>query len=136
VSTHSGQPHHEANEVAAEDKENSLETDDLFEMANLFPRTTGLPMTLWVSPRGNSRYDVRIKVNISRGNQMNPTNTAVIGVPPSPHVIAGSLSPGDEKVVFEWVSLNSAALLEYWEGKIDTVQLDHVLKPLPTPPVL
>jgi hypothetical protein len=32
------------------------ESDELFEMANLFPRTTGLPMTVWVSPRGNTRH--------------------------------------------------------------------------------
>jgi hypothetical protein len=25
------------------------ESDELFEMANLFPRTTGLAMTVWVS---------------------------------------------------------------------------------------
>ncbi len=37
------------------------ESDELFEMANLFPRTTGLPMTVWVSPRGNARHDVRVK---------------------------------------------------------------------------
>ncbi len=36
------------------------ETDDLFEMANLYPRETGLPMTVWVSPRGNARHDVRM----------------------------------------------------------------------------
>ncbi len=27
--------------------EEALETDDHFEMANLFPRTTGLAMTVW-----------------------------------------------------------------------------------------
>jgi hypothetical protein len=27
---------------------------DLFEMANLYPRTTGLPMTVWVSPKGGA----------------------------------------------------------------------------------
>ena len=54
-------------------------TEDLFEMANLFPRTTGLPMTVWVSPRGNARHDVRIKVNMTHGNQMNAANTAVVG---------------------------------------------------------
>jgi hypothetical protein len=26
------------------------DADDLFEMADLFPRTTGPPMTLWVNP--------------------------------------------------------------------------------------
>jgi hypothetical protein len=121
-------------EVPSQDSDNGLEADDLFEMANLFPRTTGLPMTIWVSPRGNSRHDVRVKVNMTYGNQMNPTDTAVVGVRPSPHIIAGRLSPNDEKAVFEWVSLNTVALLAYWEGEIDTVQLGNVLKSLATPP--
>jgi hypothetical protein len=117
-------------EVVSEHTE-PAEVDDLFEMANLFPRTTGLPMTVWVSPRGNARHDVRIKVNLARGNQMNATNTAVVGVRPSPRVIAGKLSPDDERAVFEWISLNVAGLIAYWDGQIDTIQLGQVLKPLP-----
>src|SRR5438046_8418095 len=81
--------------------------DELFEMANLFPRTTGLPMTVWVSPRGNARHDVRVKVNMTHGDQMNIANTAVVGVRARPHVIAGQLSPDDQQAVFEWVSLNT-----------------------------
>jgi hypothetical protein len=104
--------------------------EDLFEMANLFPRTTGLPMTVWVSPRGNARHDVRVKVNVTHGNHMSPANTAVIGVRPAPHVIAGHLSPDDEQAVFRWLSLNAAALVSYWDGLIDTVQLGQRLKPL------
>ena len=38
-----------------------------FDMTNLTPRMTGLPMTVWVSPRGNARHDVRIKVNMTHG---------------------------------------------------------------------
>lgn len=108
----------------------AAEADELFEMANLFPRTTGLPMTVWVSPRGNARHDVRIKVNMTRGNQMTLENTAVVGVRPSPHLIAGSLSAADERAVFDWITLNSAAILAYWDGDIDTVQLAQMLKPL------
>ena len=70
-------------------------TEDLFEMANLYPDTTGLPMTVWISPRGNARHDVRVKVNMTHGNQMTIANTAVVGVRPAPRVIAGQLSPGD-----------------------------------------
>ena len=121
-----------AYEFASEEADNRIDTDDLFEMANLFPGTTGLPMTVWVSPRGNSRHDIRVKVNMTHGNQMNPSNTAVIGVRPSPHIIAGSLSPDDEKAVSQWVSLNAAALLAHWEGEIDTIQLGHALKMLTT----
>jgi hypothetical protein len=46
------------------------DTDELFQMANLFPRPTGLPVTAWVSPRGNARHDVRVKVSMTHGNQM------------------------------------------------------------------
>src|SRR5208282_1587947 len=109
-----------ANGIVSDDAR-PAETDDLFEMANLFPRTTGLPMTVWVSPRGNARHDVRVKVHMTHGNQMNPANTAVVGVRPSPHAIAGRLSPDDQQAVFEWTSLNADALVAYWEGQIDTI---------------
>src|SRR5436853_3771078 len=91
----------------------ATDVDDLFEMANLFPRTTGLPMTVWVSPRGNARHDVRVKVNMTHGNQMNVANTAVVGIRPTPHVITGQLSADDERAVFEWIALNTAALVAY-----------------------
>src|SRR2546429_9815594 len=83
------------------------ENDELFEMANLFPRTTGLPMTVWVSPRGNARHDVRIKVNMAHGNQMTVDNTAAVGVRPAPHLVAGRLSTGDQQAVFKWITLQA-----------------------------
>ena len=107
------------------------DADELFEMANLFPRTTGLPMTVWVSPRGNARHGARVKVNMTHGDQMDIANTAVVGVRPSPRVIAGHLSPDDQRAVFEWVSLNIAAIVEYWDGRIDTIELGQQLKRLP-----
>ena len=108
------------------------DADELFEMANLFPRTTGLPMTVWVSPRGNSRHDVRVKVNTTHGVHMNIANTAVVGVRPSPQLIAGHLSPDDQRVVFEWISLNTAAIDEYSDGRIDTIELGQLLKRVPS----
>jgi hypothetical protein len=119
-----------ANETVS-DGAQPAEADDLFEMANLFPRTTGLPMTAWVSPRGNAPHDVRVNVNMSHGDQMSPANTAVVGVRPSPRVIEGGLSPDDRQAVFEWVSLNTAPLVAYWEGQIDTIELGRLLQPLP-----
>ena len=106
-------------------------SDELFEMANLYPRTTGLPMTVWVSSRGNARHDARIKVNLTHGNQMNIDSTAVVGVRPSPHLIAGRLPSEDQRLVFEWVRLNTAAIIGYWDGDIDTAELIQTLKPLP-----
>jgi hypothetical protein len=102
------------------------DADELFEMANLFQRTTGLPITVWVSPRGNARHDVRVKVNMTHGDHMNIANTAVVGV--RPHVIAGHLLPDDQRAVFDWISLNAAAIVEYWDGRIDTIELGKLLK--------
>ena len=107
------------------------ETEAPFDMANLFPRSTGLPMTVWVSPRGAARHDVRVKVNMTHGNQMDIANTAVVGIRPRPRLIAGQLSPDDQRAVFRWVSLNEAALVAYWEGQIDTIQLGQLLRSLP-----
>jgi hypothetical protein len=101
---------------------------DLFEMANLFPGTTGLPMTIWVSPSGGAQNDVRVKVNMTRGNQMSIENTAVVGVRPSPRLISGQLDQADCDAVFAWVSANTDALVAYWEGQIDTMQLGQALK--------
>jgi hypothetical protein len=106
--------------------------NELFEMANLYPRTTGLPMTVWVGPRGNARHDVQVKVNMAHGNQMNIDNAAVVGVRPAPHVIAGHLSPEDERAVADWISLNTTAIIAYWDGDIDTLELVQALKPLPS----
>jgi hypothetical protein len=96
---------------------------DLFEMANLYPTTTGLPMTVWVSPRGNARHDVRIKVNMVHGNQMSIANTAVVAVRPAPRLVAGQLSPTDMQAVSNWAQLNETPLVSYWEGTIDTATL-------------
>ena len=80
-------------------------------------------MTVWVSPRGNARHDVRVKVNMIHGNQMNIANTAVVAVHPQPRVVIGRLSSTDEQAVFAWVTLNEAALADYWDGRVDTAGL-------------
>jgi hypothetical protein len=119
--------------VGTPEKVGEADSDDLFETANLYPDTTGLPMTVWVSPRGNARHDVRVKVNMAHGDQMNIANTAIVGVRPAPHVISGQLAAADARAVFQWISLNADALIAYWNGRIDTARLIYTLKPLPAP---
>jgi hypothetical protein len=75
-----------------------------------------------------------VKVNMTHGDQMNIAHRAVVGVRPTPHVITGHLLPDDRQAVFEWVSLNNAALVAYWEGRIDMIELGHSLKRLPSQP--
>ena len=106
--------------------------EDFFDMANLFPADTGLPMVVWVSERGHARHDVRIKVNQTHGTQMLPGNLAVVAVCPVPRLLAGNLSPADLSAVSGWIRLNEAALVDYCEYRISTVQFIQQLRRLPT----
>jgi hypothetical protein len=74
---------------------------------------------------------VRVKVNIAHGDQIDIANTAVVVVRPTPCVIAGQLSPDNAQAVFRWISLNTDALVAYWEGQIGSAKLCLTLKPLP-----
>lgn len=105
--------------------------EDFFEMANLFPADTGLPMVVWVSERGHACHDVRIKVNQSHGTRMLPGNLAVVTVRPAPQLVAGNLSTRDLDAVSDWIRLNEAALVDYWEYRISTTQLIQQLRRLP-----
>jgi hypothetical protein len=105
--------------------------EDFFEMANLFPADTGLPMVVWVSERGHARHDLRVKVNQSHGTRMLPGNLAVVAVRPAPGLVAGTLSPADLAAVSDWIRLNEAALVDYWEYRISTAQLIQQLRRLP-----
>jgi hypothetical protein len=119
-----------ASNLASESFE-AVGSEDIFEMTNLSPRMTGLPMSVWVSPRGNARHDVRIKVNMTHGRQMNIDNTAIVAVRPSPRVVAGRLTTDDRRVVAEWTALNADAIIDYWDEKLDTDQFLGRLMRLP-----
>lgn len=96
------------------------EENELFEMANLYPRDTGLPMTIWVSSKGGARHDVRVKVCRPHGDRMLAGDTAVVGVRPEPRLIEGPLPTADLKVVSAWITLNREALIGYWDGVLST----------------
>jgi hypothetical protein len=98
------------------------ESNDTFELASLYPRDTGLPMTIWVSPRGRARHDARIKVCLTPGDRMDLTNTAVVAIRPMPRLISGALPARDFDRVASWIVRNTEALLDYWNGTLSTVE--------------
>ena len=106
------------------------DSEDIFHMTNLSPRMTGLPMSVWVSPRGNARHDVRVKVNMTHGRQMTIENTAVVAVRPVPRVVAGRLSADDRREIYDWIRLNFDAITAYWNGELDTDEFIERLKHL------
>ena len=110
---------------------NETEADDLDLMTNLYPRTTGLPMVIWVGPSYGAPHAARINVMQTHGQQMDPGNLAVVALQPQPHVVAGQLSAADLRLVSQWLALNEAAVLDHWNALIDGVELGQRLRKLP-----
>jgi hypothetical protein len=92
----------------------------LFEMANLYPGATGLPMTVWVSPRAHARHDARVKVNITHGKRMDLDQAAVVAIRPAPRLIEGSLSAADQAAVSEWIRCNEGSPDRFMERRDST----------------
>lgn len=114
----------------AGEQESPNGNDDLDLVTNLYPRTTGLPMVIWVGPSYSAPHDVRIMVMMVHGQQMDPNNLAVVALRPKPHVVAGRLSIADLRAVTEWLALNEAAVIEHWNAVIDGAELAQRLQKL------
>ena len=107
-----------------------VEEDDVFLMSNLRPKHTGLPMVVWVSNRGNARHDARVKVSRTPGDRIDVDDLAVVGIRPTPTLIEGQLDNASLKLVQDWITLNEATLIGYWNSELDTVEMLQDLKRL------
>jgi Domain of unknown function (DUF4160) len=92
----------------------------LFEMANLVQRDTGLPFVVWISPKGNARHDVRVKV--SRTPKAVPSEMVSVAVRPNVRLVEGKMSASDLKLLRRWVELNRDVLVRYWDGDIESTK--------------
>jgi hypothetical protein len=102
----------------------------LFEMANLRPERTGLPFVVFISQRGGARHDVRVKVAPSA--KVRPAEMVTVAVRPRVRIIRGRLDPEDLARLAEWIELNRAVLVDYWNGEIEyTENAIAALHPLP-----
>jgi hypothetical protein len=102
-------------------------TEAPFEMANLFPKHTGLPFVVWISVRGGARHDVRVKVSASA--KAVPGDMATVGIRPEVRVLEGELDAKALSLLKAWVELNRATLISYWESEIDTLDaLEALIK--------
>ena len=75
---------------------------DLFEWTSLFPRSTGLPVTIWISVKGI------ITTNSYNSNEIGEHTAAVSA----------------------WIELNRETLSAYWRGDIDGKEMCMALLPL------
>jgi hypothetical protein len=103
-------------------------TEGLYEMANLFPKHTGLPFVVWISYKYGVQHDVRVKV--SPGPKALPSEMTAVGIRPRVHVVEGKMKASDLALLAKWIDLNHDVILKYWEGEIDTHDAISGLKPV------
>src|SRR6476620_1780065 len=92
-------------------------TEDLYLMTNLPSRLTGLPFVVWISPKGNPRHDVRVKV--SPGPRAKPGEFITVAVRPKVKVVGGHMSADHLALLSQWIGLNREALVEFWDGRLE-----------------
>ena len=145
---------HLEQQIAEERDRDRDDPDQFFDMANLFPKHTGLPFVVWISYRGGARHDIRVKVSsvsahngtrrqrflVSAGMPPRPVRApgpralplemASIAIRPEIRVVEGSLSGGDLALLSKWIEMNRDVLLRYWEGDIDTKDAVEAIQPI------
>lgn len=78
---------------------------DFFLTANLPLKLTGLSFLVWISPRGNAMYAVRVKVSPGPRAICDMTTVAMR---PDIQVVEGQMKTQDLALLSEWIQLNRA----------------------------
>jgi NAD(P)H-dependent FMN reductase len=99
-------------------------------MASFRKDATGVDNTIWISPKGRTRHAACVKVAIDPPDSLDATSQTA-----SVAVHDGSVTEGQVPIallrqVQEFVRVNRDILMDYWEGRIDTRQLDQRLQPI------
>ena len=105
------------------DREISLSESDRFEMVNLRSRSSGLPMNIWLGPRGRARHGPGIKVQMDHRAAFDLDHLAVVSVEDTPRVAAGHLTQPDLDLIRRYMALNRRAILDHWNGETDGLEL-------------
>jgi hypothetical protein len=87
---------------------------------------TGIAHTIFISPKGNARHGPRLKVAIDPPDSIDPrSHTVSVTIDGKP---LGKIDPVLLAAVCDFIALNRAVLLAYWNYEIDTDQLRRRLR--------
>ena len=107
-------------------------SEDVFGMANLYPKHTGLPVIIWVDNVGSARnvqHNVpRVKVQNVKGNKA-VDDTFSLSISSNPEILAGEckLSSKDFKQVKNFIIEHEQDFMRQWNQEIDEYELKDLL---------
>jgi Domain of unknown function (DUF4160) len=104
------------------------EREQLEHMVTYRKNITGVDNTIFISPGLRVRHAPRIKVAIDPPDSINPLREQASVEITTGEVVAGEVSAALLKQVQKFIELNRGVLLEYWDARITTDQLQERLK--------
>jgi hypothetical protein len=113
--------------------------DDLTEdwaAVKLIPLRTGLPRAVWITENQGYPHDVRVKVSRLRSGRGTWLDALSVAVRPSCEEIVPpggrpELPAADLALMRQWVELNRAVIIDFWNGAIDYLEAGARLQKLP-----
>jgi hypothetical protein len=102
---------------------------EIEEMVSYRKNVTGVDHTVFISPRGNAQHAPRIKVAIDPPDSLDPRSETASVMIITGLVASGRIDAALLQQIRQFLALNRAALLDYWEYRIDTGQLHDRLRP-------
>jgi spore maturation protein CgeB len=104
---------------------------DLWEMANFWPKDTGLPMIIWLqSKTGNEKHGCRIKILTKYGDKVSFSQGFFTITVPEGKIIGNTveITTRDIKLVKKFIDKNIDIILQYWNGEISTGDFSSLIQ--------
>jgi len=111
-----------------------LQEDQLWEMANFRPKSTGLSVNIYISTgevEGKKmKHGPRIKVSRTYSENFTPFDSFSITISSNPSIEGdiGEIKQKDMKKIFSFIKQNKETLLAYWDGDLDTADLIYSIE--------
>jgi hypothetical protein len=108
-----------------------LDEEDLFEMANVREKQSGIPYVIFISSKDAalSKHGPRIKVS-NRHDRWDPSSNFVITVPELRVVGTATFSSDQLEDIKDWIRLNKDLIVKYWNKEIDDQELLNTIEKL------
>lgn len=105
------------------------ERELLGDMVNYRKRTTGVNNTIFISQRGHAKHSARIKVAVDPPDSINVLSKQASIELSTGKVVAGE-APSAEvlKQIQKFIELNRNTIIDYWESRISTEELQERLR--------
>ena len=100
---------------------------DPYTLSNFFPRSTGLPVTVWAEVGGLPGVRPRLLISDQELEHGWPEHFLVVDL--DTETMADPLPVESERAVLSWVRRNKAALLAHWTGEFDSMDLARAVRP-------